>query len=294
MANFEELSGNRGVDTLKPDAAWVIVPDGGSNQVFLRGGIGYSLALKSDGGNVVWKDVAAPPKSHDPDNMVASATRGKTDRLLKFVAGKPGMGRITATKDRAAVSIGFSVHPKKTHKISFYFLQDKNGDTVKPRTTFSPSNAADWVADLNGVYGPQANIWFELGKAVPLPLPGLPEIVSAAEAGTLEGKKDKVLINIFLAGSKIKSNESDFPLGFYAIKEKLIVVKDQAPSKTNAKPMLKTMAHEIAHLLNYDRKASTEGHEYYQKCGYKSDVLNTLDGTDIKIPHQRVLDWNPW
>ena len=54
------------------------------------------------------------------------------------------------------------------------------------------------------------------------------------------------------------------------------------------------MAHEIAHLLNYHRKASTPGHDYYKTCGYASDVLNTLDGTDIKIPHQRVLDWNPW
>jgi hypothetical protein len=35
------------------------------------------------------------------------------------------------------------------------------------------------------------------------------------------------------------------------------------------------------------------GHEYFKKCGYLSDVLNTMDGNDIKIPHQRVLGWNP-
>jgi hypothetical protein len=58
--------------------------------------------------------------------------------------------------------------------------------------------------------------------------------------------------------------------------------------------MLKTLAHEIAHLLNHTKKASTAGHDYYQICGYTSDVLNTMDGNDIKIPHQRVLDWNPW
>lgn len=294
MARFDELAPNSGVDTVKSDQAWIIVPERGSTQVFLREGAGYSLNVKSDGGKVGWSDVPPPPHSRDPDNLVASASRGKTDRLLKIASEKTGMGRINATKDRFAVSIGFSVHPKKTFKISFFFLHDKSGTTSKSRTTFSPSNAATWVKDLSGVYGPQANIWFELGKAEALPLDGLSEVVSDEQAPLLEGKKDTALINIFLAGSKIKSNESDFPLGFYAIQQKLIVVKDQTSTETGSKPMLKTMAHEIAHLFNYHRKASTEGHDYYKTCGYKSDVLNTLDGNDIKIPHQRVLDWNPW
>lgn len=294
MARFEELSANSGVDTVKTDDAWVIVPDGGTNQVFLREGDGYSLVEKSDGGKVGWKDVPTPPHSRDPDNLVASASRGKHDRLVKLTAHKPGMGRIKAVNGRLAVSIGYSVHPKKTHKISFFFLQDKTGNGAKPRTTFSPSDAAGWVKELSGVYGPQANIWFELGKADPLPLAGLSEVVSDADAKALEAKKDSALINIFLAGSKIKSSEADFPLGFYMVTEKLIVVKDQAPTQSNSKPMIKTMAHEIAHLLNFHRKASTPGHDYYKTSGYASDVLNTLDGADIKIPHQRVLDWNPW
>lgn len=294
MAKFEELKANNGVDTLKPDDAWVIIPERGDNQVFLRDGDGYALDPRSDGGRVGWKDVPPPPKSRDPENMVASVSRGKNDRLLKFTAVKTGMGRIWAKKGGLSLSIGFSVHPPKTHKISFFFLQDQTGKTVKSRTTFSPSDAAGWVKDLSAVYGPQANIRFELGKAEPLPLSGLSQVVSDADAPLLEQKKDSALINIFLAGSQIKSNESDFPLGFYVIKEKLIVVKDQTATESKSKPMLKTMAHEIAHLLNYHRKASTPGHDYYKTCGYASDVLNTLDGTDIKIPHQRVLDWNPW
>jgi hypothetical protein len=26
--------------------------------------------------------------------------------------------------------------------------------------------------------------------------------------------------------------------------------------------------------------------------GYPSDILNSMDGSDIKIPKQRVLNWN--
>ena len=57
--------------------------------------------------------------------------------------------------------------------------------------------------------------------------------------------------------------------------------------------MLKTIAHEIGHFMNFTRGAG-EGHDFYKSSGYSSDILNTLDGGDIKISHQRVLDWNPW
>jgi len=297
VARFEELSANSGVDTLQPDNSWVIVPDGGSNQVFLREAAGYALEMKSDGGRVTWKDVPAPPKSHDPENLVASASRGKNDRMLKFVATKPGMGRINAINGGLKVSIGFSVHRQKTHKISFFFLQDKTSDGVKPRTSCSPSDAPGWIKDLNSVFGPQANIWFDPGKAEPLAVAGLGEVVTSADMAKLEDKKDSALINIFLAGSKITSEEADYPLGYYMIKPKLIVVKDQKDQKSNTislKPMMKTMAHEIAHLLNYHRSIPTNGHDYYTKVGYKSEILNTMDSGDIKIPHQRVLDWNPF
>jgi hypothetical protein len=294
VARFEEVTANSGADTLKPGDAWLIVPHGGNNQVFLREGKGYTIAIKSEGGLLKWKDIPESARSPEPGAVLAQAKRRKNDRWLKFTAQKTGMGRIRVSNGGLEVSMGFSVHPKKTFKISFLFLQDQSGSQPTRRSTFDPSNAAQWIADLNSVFGPQANIWFELGKSAPVVLSGLPAVVSDADAPALEKKKDAAPINIFLAGTQIKSSERDFPNGFYAINEKLIVVKDQIASTPNAKPMLKTMAHEIAHLLNYHRKASTPGHDYYKTCGYLSDVLNTLDGNDIKIPHQRVLDWNPW
>jgi hypothetical protein len=292
VPRFEELAVNSGVDTIKPGDEWVIIPQDGANRVFVRDGVGYAPGLKSEGGRVTLKNV---PDDKSKDNITTPATRGKNDLLLKLTAQKNGLGSVVLTKGTEWHRINFSVHPKKTLKVSFFFLEDPvNGGRATRRSRFKESDAAGWVADLNGVFGPQANIWFDPGKAEGLPLAGLPQVVSDDDAPLLATKKDGAPINIFLAGTTIRSNEKDFPNGFYAIKEKLIVVKDQDPTSTNSKPMLKTIAHEIAHLLNYDKKASTPGHDYYKTCLYQSDVLGTRDGADIKIPHQRVLDWNPW
>ena len=294
MASFDELAPNKGVDTLKPHDSWVIIPEGGSSQVFLREGDGYSIAVKSEGGRVGWTEVPRSPKPLEQDTVAAAALRGKNDRHLKFTAAKTGLGRIHATKGRLATSIGFSVHPRKTHKIAFFFLQDQTTEGTKSRTTFSKGDATGWVKDLNAVFGSQANIFFDLTKADPLPLAGLSPVVSDTDAPLLARHKDGALINVYLAGNQIRSSEHDYPLGFYSIKENLIVVKDQRAPAAKSQAMLKTIAHEIAHLLNYQRKVPTAGHDYYKECGYSSDVLNTMEGANIKIPHQRVLDWNPW
>ena len=68
-------------------------------------------------------------------------------------------------------------------------------------------------------------------------------------------------------------------------------MKDRAPDKKNPNPMLQTMAHEIGHFLNFNYGPG-EGHDFYRRVGYPSDILNSMDGSDIKIPKQRVLNWN--
>ncbi len=110
-------------------------------------------------------------------------------------------------------------------------------------------------------------------------------------------KTSGALINVFLAGSRIRTlDDGDHPNGFFHITRNLIVVRDRFVTDSwagQSAPMLATIAHEIGHFMNYKRGAG-EGHDFYAKCGYQSDILNTLDGKDIKIPRQRVLDWNPW
>ena len=102
-------------------------------------------------------------------------------------------------------------------------------------------------------------------------------------------------IKIFFAGAKIKAQDNQHTShinGFYHVEQKIIIMKDRsAESGKPGNPMLQTMAHEIGHWLNYNHGPG-QGHNFYQDVGYTSDILNTMDGNDIKIPRQRVLDWN--
>src|SRR6185312_738277 len=105
------------------------------------------------------------------------------------------------------------------------------------------------------------------------------------EAATLLAEGVKVIkdgdIKIFLAGPKIRTPDSGHVNGFYHIDTHIIIMKDNiAAAGTMGDPMVKTMAHEIGHWLTYKR-GHGEGHDFYQKVGYKSDILNTLDPNDI-------------
>jgi hypothetical protein len=200
------------------------------------------------------------------------------------------------------------VHGIRTFNVSFFFLHDLDGQNgPTSRTRFSEKDAAGWVEQLNQVYGPQANIWFKLGKNMPLAISGLGGELSPDHAQMLAAHKDaqvatekteesKAPIRVFLAGPALRSIDTSHPAGFYHIPSKVILLKDQQePDGWSGGPthlMLKTLAHEIGHFLNYFQGAG-QGHDHFRDTGYVGDVLNTMDGRNIKISRQRVLDWNP-
>ena len=205
------------------------------------------------------------------------------------------------------------MHGIRTFNVSFFFLHDLDGQNgPTSRTRFSEKDAAGWVEQLNQVYGPQANIWFKLGKNMPLAISGLGGELSPDHAQMLAAHKDaqvatekteesKAPIRVFLAGPALRSIDTSHPAGFYHIPSKVILLKDQQDPNpwdylgSRMVPqslMLKTLAHEIGHFLNYFQGRG-HGHDLYVDTGYVSDILNTMDGRNIKISEQRVSDWNP-
>ena len=101
---------------------------------------------------------------------------------------------------------------------------------MTPRTAFGPTAARGWVAGLNQVFGPQANLWFELGRSEYLPLAGLNGAVGgpsdlAALAATRAASGAP--ITVFLAGPRIVTVDRTEPLGFYDRPSKVIVVQDR-------------------------------------------------------------------
>lgn len=302
MARFEEVGPNQGVDSIKPGVEWMMVPLGGTNLVCLSDGAGYSAPAESPGRSKL-KDITEMPSKAVWGTGVwggAGFFLRPNSRFFRVRGRAGGETALEAKKGTLKVQLAISVHPKRSFKIAFFFLQDKDAaGKVKGRTAFTPSDADIWIRGLNEVFGPQANIWFEKAKSDFLPLENLSYFVgSDQDLAKMADRKQQGAdtINIFIAGSKIETPERDYPLGFYHVATKLIVVKDQVlvdPWAGNPAPMLKTIAHEIAHFLNYARSAG-QGHDYYLTSGYNSDILNTVDGGDIKISRQRVLDWNPW
>jgi hypothetical protein len=307
MAKFEEIERNSGVDRLKSGAGWIMVPNGKSNIVRLTGGAGFGLKTV-EGANKVRIAEIHKDKHGDEVGRINVPFIGKDDKLLRITGLHQGPGKIVATKGSDKAELEFSVHGSRTFNVSFFFLSDLDGQNRStPRSSFLPKDATGWVEQLNQVYGPQANIWFELGKNMPLAISGLDKVVTSSHAKMLAEHKDtqvasgktkesKAPIRVFLAGPELRSDDKSEPLGFYNIPNKVILLKDQKePAPSSGGPtslMLKTLAHEIGHFLNALQTRGA-GHDLFRETGYLSDILNTVDGSDIKISRQRVLDWNP-
>jgi hypothetical protein len=307
MAKFEEIERNSGVDSRKPGAAWIMVPKGKSNIVRLTGGAGYGVKAV-EGKDYVGIAEISKDKQADEVGRINAPSIGKDDKLLRITGLHRGPGKIAATKGSDTAELKFSVHGDRIFTITFFFLCDPDGQNrPKPRSVFTDKDVTGWIEKLNQVYGPQANIWFTPGKHMQLAIPGLDAVVTADHAKMLAEHKDtqvaggktkesKAPIRVFLAGPALRSDDKSHPAGFYHIASKVILLKDQKepdPSSTGPKSlMLKTLAHEIGHFLTY-LQGHGQGHDFFQDSGYVSDILNTMDGGNIKISRQRVLDWNP-
>ena len=297
MTRFEEVMPRRGVDSVQLGQEWMMIPVGGNNLVRLTQSSGFVVKAVSKKLRLEVKEVLV---KEWPIILgkIGTFFANPADRLFRVTGKNPGPAKLSAKKGTLETILEVSVHKKLTFTVAFFFLQDQDSQgKVQPRTAFTPADADKWISSLNDVFGPQANIWFKKVKADWLPVQSLGAEVSVDHAEMLAQKKEPdAKINIFLAGPRIRSSDSNHANGFYHISHNLIILKDQFVVDhwgQGASPMLSTMAHEIGHLLNYTRGVG-EGHDFFRKCGYNSDILNTVSGIDIKIPHQRVLDWNPW
>ena len=280
----------------------MMVPEGGDNYVRLVGGAGFDVQPAKPAHHIRVNEVKTSDRVNILKNL--TATVPKEDRLFRVHGQSAGPATIIAKKGTDSTKIEVSVKKKKSYSVAFFFLQDIDAKgAARTRSIFSAADTDGWVKGLNDVFGLQANLWFakvnEKDGVSSLPIAQLPEAVGPDEAKALLEQGIKVIksadIKIFLAGPKITVQDNQHAShinGFYHVEQKIIIMKDRsAESGKSGNPLLKTMAHEIGHWLNYNHGPG-QGHEFYKEVGYPSDILNTMDPSDIKIPHQRVLDWN--
>jgi hypothetical protein len=289
MARFVEVARNRGVDSWKPGQEWMMVPEKSSNLVCLEGGDGFTVKERPGKTKLV---ITLLNASQAHSAVGSDYGRLKAGSRVYKITPKPNIDRgtwIDATKGNDKASIEAVIHDRLEFSVAFFFLQDKGAKG--PRSKYSPKDVDDWIERLNNIYGLQANMWFSKASADLLPLDGLSETFgSDKDIEQIKGKKASgEVISVFLAGEKIITKEKDYPLGFFDLTAKVIVVKDQAESKNT----LKTIAHEIGHQRYDKRNLPGDPHDDYKTNGYEHDLFHTLDGDDVKIPMQRVQDMNP-
>ena len=138
MARFEEVAANRGVDSLIPGAEWMMIPSGGSNLVCLSNGVGFSVAEPPRGPKKL--TIAAIPANQIWGAIwgaIGSFLRPDT-RVFRVSSNAGGETTIEAKKGNLTATLKVSVHPRRSFKVAFFFLQDKDAARkVTSRTAFT-------------------------------------------------------------------------------------------------------------------------------------------------------------
>jgi hypothetical protein len=312
MAAFKEISRNSGVDSLPGKTAHIVVPLGKVNYLRVENAAGISLKATEAPAKI---QITKLDRSKHKEALGATAATGiaKGDDVYAIKGLQGGSGRIGMSGGNANAEMTFSVHPRTILMLNFFFLADEgpNGRAIK-RSVFKDTDVDKWVKFANDVFIPQANIWCEKANVAVVPVKPLDTAISVENEGQFinqklaqaaavpkakKGGEKHWALRIFLAGDNVTSPDKGEPYGFHSRQSHAIVLKDQPAPAADAKfrnSLPKTMCHEIAHYLNAVRGNIGGDHGVYAKQGFDSDILDTMDESNIKIPKQRVYDWNPW
>lgn len=189
-------------------------------------------------------------------------------RLLLLEGRRRGFTKLEIQSGNEQASILVWVRDIKSVPVHFHFVEDI-GPNGKPRqrSKWSAPAAAGWIARLNDIYTPQANITFKLESAFSYPVKQtLPDLIGIADwpkLGTRSAGAGQA--HIYLVGNW-RSNDSD-PLGAMIKATREIVVDDQnMPDE-----LVKTLAHELGHFLG---ASSNFGHPDPSKKHFLMTTVN--------------------
>jgi hypothetical protein len=294
-AMFREVAAYSGVDENLPSGKQgIVIPSGGSTLVILEGGSG--LEVRS----------SLPAKVHVHEFKTkqerAGATRNATnpsDAMRRFEAGSWRIFSITGDSpvglDKVTVEAKNNAHDseatlkvivlaKKTVKVAIRPVLVRDGNQlVSLGKTADPDKL---LQEMNAIWNPQANVYFELGRTDPATIEGL-----APKADRLDMQK--------LPQSFLDERDSGSALTFFLV----YAVRDggtPALGVTTAKDRISliadgrsdsTMAHEAGHFLG----SLNEKGNYSSKYGHpekSQEMLMHADHTGNKISYSAVTSFN--
>ncbi len=234
--------------------------------------------------------------------MAATTSFGVRSRLFLVTGKTRGVFPLAAVSGRESMNLTVGVLIPQYYDVAFKFLDCKDPNGVRLTTKWSPADAPWLIRRLNWIYGPQANITFNLISAEPLsvdlkdPLDKTissdPErlgqstyqITGQAFVQDVIGRRQKgVDLNVFFVQKYTSRSRRGLSETF---PEDVSVVSDLAdprvlPVTPGSDAFLVNFAHEVAHFV-----LSSGAEDHFER----PDVLLSRHYQSARIDKQLVLD----
>jgi hypothetical protein len=203
--------------------------------------------------------------------------------LLSVDAKSAGKSWLKAGDVKQTVSVTRPLVSDVTFEF-LHHLDDK--ENMKSATGKVPGDVDGWIADLNWILGAQANVWFEVEKAVPLKIEtvlGRPVNDVAFKNYILKEKDGAADATVFLVGKWEGTGDAG---GTFYPDDNVIALDDSPaiPVIDGGDPFIITLAHELVHYVLHYR-----GHK---RVGHLSDqyaLLNTRTEATYVTPQLQDL-----
>lgn len=293
-ANLLLLEGAGAPLKIKPDSHYTVKELGAGNKAAIKTALREvpELAMRSKAEDAtsllqllpfVGDGVVAAFPTYRLDEAMQRARSGNA-RLLLLEGRRRGFTKLEIQSGNAQTSILVWVRDGKSVPVNFHFVEDI-GPNGKPRqrSKWQAAVAAQWIARLNDIYTPQANITFKLQSASTYPVKKtLPDSVAIGDWPSLGTRASGAAqAHVYLVG-KWRGDKND-PLGSMIKATREIVLDDQ----NTPDEVITTLAHEFGHFLG---AGSNFGHP---DAGKKDFLMTTVNWrTGAHIPQEYAQHFN--
>src|SRR5262245_19701997 len=294
-AMFRELAANSGVDENLPTGGQgIVIPSGRSTLVILQDGRGLDVRSTVPSKVHVYEFKKRQERTDAAKNAAnpSEAMRRFDDdfwRMFRIKADVPvGLDKVKVeaknTKATAEATLKVLVVDNKTVKVAIRPVQVRDGkEFVRLGKAADPKKL---LAEMNAIWNPQANVYFELGRTDVATIEGLSPQTDTIEMqklpnGFLKERDSGSALTFFLVPKVTNGKTHD--KGATIAKERLALIGDSRSDST--------MAHEAGHFLG----ALSEKGNYSSECGHpeqNKDMLMHEYHVGTKIPYSAVPNFN--
>ena len=295
-ATFREVTAYSGVDENLPTGGQgIVVPSGGSTLVILQDGRGLDVQSTMPSKVYVYEFKTRQERTgavRNASNPSEAMRRFDDDswRIFRVKADAPvGFDKVRVeakrTKaDKAEATLKVIVLDKKTVKVAIRPAQVRDGKQLA-----SLGNAADaqkLLDEMNAIWNPQANVYFELGRTDAATIESLSPQAGAIEMqklpkGFLDERDSRSALTFFLVRKVTDGGTAD--KGATNAKERVSLIADSRSDST--------MAHEAGHFLG----ALTAEGKYDSEYGHpekSEEMLMHVHHIGKKIPYSAIPKFN--